>query len=43
MNHWAFITAAYAITLIGAAGVTLQSWRRMRAAEKRAEALKDRK
>jgi len=41
MNHWAFIIAAYAITLIGAAGVTLQSLRRMRAAEKRAEGLKD--
>ena len=42
MNHWGFIIAAYAITLIGAAGVTLQSFLRMRAAERRADALKDR-
>ena len=41
MNHWAFIIAAYAITLIGAAGVTVQSLRRMRAAEKRADALRE--
>ena len=42
MNHWAFIVASYAITLVGTAGITLASWRRMRDAEKRAAALKDR-
>ncbi len=43
MNHWPFVIAAYGITLIGAAAVTVQSLLRMRAAERRADALKDRK
>ncbi len=40
MNHWPFIIAAYGITLIGAAGVSWASWRAMRTAETRADALK---
>ncbi|MCW3835542.1 heme exporter protein CcmD [Sphingomonas canadensis] len=39
MNHWAFITAAYAVTLAGAVGLAVQSWLAMRAAEAAAEAL----
>lgn len=40
MNHWAFITAAYVVTLIGGAGLALQSWLAMRAAERAAESLR---
>lgn len=40
MNHWPFIVAAYALTLLGAAGVSLASWRAMRRAEGEADALK---
>tara|TARA_Y100000815_G_scaffold272008_2_gene299876 strand:- start:787 stop:918 length:132 start_codon:yes stop_codon:yes gene_type:complete len=40
MNHWAFITAAYVITLAGAAALALQSWHAMRRAEAAAEALR---
>jgi len=39
MNHWAFVTAAYAVTVIGAGGFALLSWRAMRRAEAMAEAL----
>lgn len=42
MNHWAFIAAAYAITLLGTLGVTIWSLAAMRRAERRAEALRDR-
>lgn len=35
MNHWPFITAAYAITLIVTLGLVLWSWRAMAAAERR--------
>jgi hypothetical protein len=37
MNHWAFVTAAYVITLGGAAAVSLWAWASMRAAEKAAQ------
>lgn len=33
MNHWPFIIAAYAITLLGTGGVALWSWTSMRRAE----------
>jgi hypothetical protein len=39
MNHWAFVTAAYAVTVIGAGGFALLSWRAMRRAEATADAL----
>lgn len=42
MNHWLFIGAAYALTFIGAAGVSIISWRAMRRAEAAAERLSDR-
>lgn len=37
MNHWPFIIAAYALTALGAAGLSWTSWRTMRAAERRAD------
>ena len=40
MNHWPFIIAAYALTLIGTAGLALWSWSAMRRAEAEAEALR---
>lgn len=40
MNHWAFVTAAYAITAIGVTGLALLSWRAMVRAEAAAEGLK---
>lgn len=43
MNHWPFILAAYAIAVLGTAGVTLWSFLAMRRAEARAEALRDRR
>jgi len=39
MNHWPFIIAAYAITILGALGVTGLSYARMRRAERQADAL----
>lgn len=36
MNHWAFIAAAYALTLTGLGSVLALSWRAMRRAETRA-------
>ena len=39
MNHWAFVTAAYAVVLIGSAGLAWQSHAAMRRAEAAAEAL----
>ncbi len=35
MNPWPFVSAAYAVTLIGAGGLTLLSWLALRAAERR--------
>lgn len=43
MNHWPFIVAAYAITLLGTLGVTVWSYAAMRRAERRAEALRDKR
>ncbi|WP_311269703.1 hypothetical protein [Sphingobium sp. WCS2017Hpa-17] len=42
MNQWAFVIAAYAVTLAGTALVSLISWRGMRSAERRADQLSDR-
>lgn len=39
MNHWAFILAAYALTILGAFGVALSSWAAMRRAEAEADRL----
>ena len=33
MNPWPFVVAAYGVTLAGAAGLALTSWRAMRRAE----------
>ncbi|HEY0626282.1 MAG TPA: heme exporter protein CcmD [Allosphingosinicella sp.] len=40
MNHWPFIVGAYAVALVGALGLTAQSWLAMRRAEAEAERLK---
>lgn len=37
MNQWAFVIAAYVVTLIGGAGVGIASFVAMRRAERRAE------
>lgn len=42
MNQWAFVIAAYAVTLAGTALVSLMSWRGMRSAERQADQLSDR-
>ena len=43
MNHWPFIIAAYAISIVGTAGLTLWSLAAMRRAERDADALGKRK
>jgi hypothetical protein len=40
MNHWPFIIAAYAVTLLGTAALVLRSWSEMRNAESDVEGLK---
>ena len=40
MNHWAFVTAAYAITLLGTGGLALSSFLAMRRAEAAADSLR---
>ena len=40
MNHWAFIAAAYGLTLAASMAVAVSSWVAMRRAEKAAELLK---
>ena len=40
MNHWAFVTAAYAVTLAGMAGLGLWGWLSMRRAEAAADSLR---
>ncbi|QHL90859.1 heme exporter protein CcmD [Sphingomonas changnyeongensis] len=40
MNHWPYIIAAYAITVLGAAGLSLHAWAAMRRAEREAEAIR---
>lgn len=42
MDRWAFVTAAYAVTLIGTLIVSLWAWRTATSAEKRADALRER-
>ena len=43
MNHWAFVTAAYLVTLLGSGGLALASYLAMRRAEAAADSLKGRK
>jgi hypothetical protein len=40
MNHWAFVYAAYAVTLAGMLGLALWGWLSMRQAEAAAESLR---
>ena len=40
MNPWPFVTAAYALTILGTLGVTLWSWLAMRRAEAEADTVK---
>jgi hypothetical protein len=40
MNHWAFVIAAYAVMLVGTAGLAIASFAAMHRAEKAARALK---
>jgi heme exporter protein CcmD len=40
MNHWAFVIAAYAVTLLATAGLLAWSFASMRKAEAAAEELK---
>ncbi len=42
MNQWAFVIAAYAVTLIGTAIVSIASYRAMRTAETKANILSGR-
>lgn len=37
MNQWAFVTAAYAVTLVGVATLVVWAWASMRRAERRLE------
>ena len=41
MNHWLFISAAYAVALAGLGSALLHSWTAMRAAEAKADGLGD--
>ena len=43
MSHWMFVTAAYAVTILGTVGVTTWSLAAMRRAEAAADALRNRK
>ena len=40
MNHWAFVIAAYAVTLVAVAALLLQSLTAMRSAEAEADRLR---
>jgi heme exporter protein CcmD len=40
MNHWAFVTAAYAVTLVGVAGLVAWAYASMRRAEAAADRLR---
>jgi len=40
MNHWAFVIAAYGVTLAGAAGLAIASYLAMRKAEAAADSLR---
>jgi hypothetical protein len=41
-DPWAFVIAAYALTLLGTAGVSIASYRSMRRAERQADELSKR-
>ena len=41
MNHWPFIIAAYAVTIVGTLALVLASYRAMREAEASADALRN--
>lgn len=43
MSHWMFVTAAYAVTILGTVGATVWSLVAMRHAEAAADALRNRK
>ncbi|HET6943639.1 MAG TPA: heme exporter protein CcmD [Sphingomicrobium sp.] len=43
MNHWSFVTAAYAIALVATAGLLAWAFVSMRSAEAAAEELKRRR
>ena len=43
MNHWPFIIAAYAITIVGTGGISIWSFVAMRRAEARADAVTGRR
>jgi len=38
LNHWTFVSAAYAVGLTGTIGLLVQSWVAMRKAERRRDA-----
>ena len=40
MNHWAFVTAAYAVALIATLGLLAWAWLTMRRAEAAADEIK---
>lgn len=40
MNHWPYIIAAYGLTALGTIALSWASWRAMRGAEARADALR---
>ena len=42
MNPWPFVIAAYAVAILGTAGLLLWPWRKMRSAEAAADALSPR-
>lgn len=43
MTQWAFVAAAYLVTVAGTAALLLLAWRSMRVAEAEAEKLRDRR
>lgn len=43
MNHWTFVTAAYALTALGTIAVLVWSYLEMRRAEKSVQDLENRK
>ena len=40
MNHWAFVTAAYAVTVLAVAGLVVWAYASMRRAEAAADRLR---
>jgi len=43
MNHWLFVTASYSLSILATVAMVWLSYRQMRKAEARAEALKARR